>query len=257
MFNNIYNKIIKEEFNNKFVNQTIGIYAGSFRLPYKEDIYIINELLQFCNKVIIQISNISEQNIINRKLSKTNLQDLSKFIISNNLKGKNIDQIINNIQDYSFQQICQLLRKTNNNKIEQYIQKTQKKLFSDIDYFKEKQLTAEIIVNIFKILLTDPRVQFVISTKPSPIIDTIDYVQENCINCNIKLVSISDINSDMTTWQSLLNYFSNTNNIQEYFPKYKKILNRQNIISDLAKNDAIKYYANIQQYNKIKEILNG
>lgn len=257
MFNFIYNKIINEEFNNKFVNQSIGIYAGSFRIPYKEDIYIINELLQVCDKVIIQISNISEQNIIKRKLSKTNLQDLSKFINNNNLKGKNIDQIITNIQDYTFQQICNLLRKNHNIKIDQYIKKIEQKLFSDIDYFKEKQLTAEIIINIFKILINDPRVQFVISKKPSPIIDTIDYVQENCINCNIKLVSISDINSIMTTWQSLLNYFSNNNKIQEYFPKYKKILNRQNIINDIIKDKAKKYYNTIQQYNKIKEILNG
>lgn len=258
MFNEIYNKILLEEFNNKkYINQNIGIYAGSFRIPYKEDIQIINQLLQSCNKVIIQISNVSQKNILNRPLSKTNLLSLSKFLDDNNLNSQQIIQLKNNIQNYTFKQICQVLKKEKCDKSIEFINQMQKKLFSTIQYYGEKQLTPQLIKQIFEILISDNRIQYVISKKPSPIIDTIDYVNQNCFNCNIKLISISDINSDMTTWQQLLNYFQQDNNIEQYFPKYKKILNRQDIIKQILKDNGLKYYTNNEEYNKIKEVLNG
>lgn len=255
IFNKIYNNILIENKLKQHVNQNIAIMAGSFRIPFKYDIDLINQLLQITNKVVIIISGISKQNIENRELSKTNIDRLanifSQYKFTNQMK-----YIIQNIQKLTFKKLKQLLlnlkcSKQFKDKILQYIKSTQKKIYSSLITYNNIQLTPNIIIDLFNILIDDYRIQYVIAEQQSPIIDAIRYVNTNCLNCNIKLVTIDNINETMTTWQSLLNLFNDENNIEEYFPHVKYKIDRKIVIKNL--DNGLKYFQNASQYNQIKE----
>lgn len=257
-FDTVYSKIITENNLKQHINQNIAIMAGSFRIPYKYDIDVINQLLPQVNKIIIIISGISKENIINRQLSKTNIERLAK-LFSKYTITKDIKYIINNIENLSFKQLKELLLNLKGEqqlkeKINDYIIAIQKKLYSSVITYKNIQLTADIIIDLFNILINDSRIQYVIAEEESPIMDTVRYVNQNCENCNIKLVSIDNINQTMTTWEALLNLFNDNNHIEQYFPYVKYSINRSDILNNF--NTAIKYFKSIDQYNKIKEYFN-
>lgn len=233
--------------------------AGSFRIPYAYDIDLINQLLQNNSKVIIIISGISVQKINNKELSNTNIERLAN-IFSKYQMTKQIKDIVDNIQNLSYIQLKNKLLSLKcdtqlKDRLQKYINSIQKKIYNSVIKYNDIQLTANKIINIFNLLISDSRIQYVIAEQDSPIIDTIRYVNENCDQCNIKLVTIDNINQIMTTWQSLLNMFNNNNHIQQYFPKVKHNIDRKQILENF--NNGSKYYHSIEQYNNVKEFLNG
>ena len=253
-----YKKIIIQNKLKQHINENIAIIAGSFRIPYKYDIDVIKQLLQTNSKVIIIISGISIERINRKELSKSNIQRLAN-IFSKYQITQQIQEIIDNIQDMPYIELKQKLLSIEGNeqlsiRLQKYINSIEKKIYHSIVKYDNIQLTADKIIDIFNILLQDPRIQYVIARENSPILDTVRYVNNSCESCNIKLVTIDNINQIMTTWQSLLNLFNNNNNIQEYFPKTKYTIDRKDILDNF--NNGSKYYNSIEQYNRVKELLN-
>lgn len=253
-----YNKIIIQNKLKQHINENIAIMAGSFRIPYKYDISLIKQLLQTNSKVIIIISGISIERINQKELSNSNIQRLAN-IFSKYQLTQQIQEIIDNIQDMPYIELKQRLlaikyNEQLSNRLQKYINSIEKKIYNSVIKYNDIQLTADKIIDIFNILIQDSRIQYIIAKESSPILDTVRYVNDNCQACNIKLVTIDNINQIMTTWQSLLNLFDDTNNIQEYFPKIKYATDRKYILDNF--NNGSKYYNSIEQYNGVKELLN-
>lgn len=269
-FNVKYNQIIKQEFNISYFHQKLAIIAGSFRIPYSYDIDLVNYFLSFCDKVIIDISNTSKEKIDHRIVSKTNVDALAKLLsnitTSNMTLIAKIKNLQNKIETYTYEQLFQdinsIILLIDNKEIQQklktYISTIQKKIYGSIKYLNGKELTGEIIKQIFEICFDNLPVDIIISKQYSPVLDVINFVNNNCKDCEVYLSSLNNENQKNTTWKSLLSNFSSNNKIVEHHSSIKPTVSRQYILNNYNKIENNKLFNNLedQKINKIRSLLN-
>ena len=209
---------------------SIAIVPGSFKPPHKGHWEMVMKYVDKVDKVIILISNISTNAISSRPLSIANLKKLVKikdFIQKNKLdKDEKISEIIDffdsNIDALNYndlmkkfeelEKICDQYAKEDKlflelkNLIILYEVELKEKIFKSIRKAGTREITPETSLQIFEIFINaynlKDKVIASISESPSPITDTINFVNYKCKNCKI-LLGVSEKGGDDARWNGI------------------------------------------------------
>jgi hypothetical protein len=221
-----------DSFQNKyeFENISLGLIAGTFRPPIKEDLDRIIELANQVDKVVVFISN---NNPSNKLLSVAQSKELGSIVqglnkISNkpcfSKIKKEIDELIeneNNLTYFNLNYILSdvlIINSTENSviRIQEKIRNFLKKLKKSAPALNLPEVSASKCKEIFKIYLETynltNKVEIRISQYTSPFIDQLNLIK-HCKNCSI---IINTTNKNITELKN--NY---DNNI--YFSYYRYI----------------------------------
>ena len=265
---------------------SIAIVPGSFKPPHKGHWEMVLKYVDKVDKVLILISNISTKAISSRPLSMGNLKKLVKikdFIIKNKLdKYENISEIIkffdDVINDLNFdklieefnklEKLCDLYSKDEKlffelkAMITSYESELNEKLFKSIRRAGNKEITPETSKEIFEIFINayklNDKVSVEVSDSPSPITDTINFVNYKCKNCKI-LLGVSEKGGDDSRWNGINK--SIKNETVEVIPAPVQVTTMisatdvRNNINNLQKE----YFPDKlsdEDFTKIKELLN-
>lgn len=275
-FDIIFNRIIKQENLNNIIysNISLGIIPYKFKIPNKADWDLIMQYFKLpIDKLIIIISNVSKEKVINRVLSKTNLTKFSN-ILDKIQKNTDIDiinikqEILNNIDNLSYKD---LLYYCNNDiiplldqqyqlkdKLIKYLNNLKDTLFKNINELQnKKQITAQLIKQILQIYANTynvlQKIQIIISTQKSPFNDMINIITTNCNDCDIYInVNDEKNNTLINDLYKTMKLNNNKNMIISYkINNYDKFdisnnnLDRKNFPNKLSQDD----------FNKIKDLL--
>lgn len=209
---------------------SIAIVPGSFKPPHKGHWEMIMKYVDKVDKVIILISNISTNAISSRPLSIANLKKLVKikdFIQEKKLdKDEKISKIIeffdSNVDTLNYndlmkkfeelEKICDQYAKEDKlflelkNLIILYEVELKEKIFKSIRKAGTREITPETSLQIFEIFINaynlKDKVIASISESPSPITDTINFINYKCKNCKI-LLGVSEKGGDDARWNGI------------------------------------------------------
>ena len=209
---------------------SIAIVPGSFKPPHKGHWEMVMKYVDKVDKVIILISNISTNAISSRPLSIAHLKKLVKikdFIQKNKLdKDEKISEIIeffnSNVDTLNYndlmknfeelEKICDQYAKEDKlflelkNLIILYEVELKEKIFKSIRKAGTREITPETSLQIFEIFINaynlKDKVIASISESPSPITDTINFVNYKCKNCKI-LLGVSEKGGDDARWNGI------------------------------------------------------
>lgn len=233
-FNKKFNKIITEytdysNFSNNFQNITLAIVPGSFKPPHKGHWEMIMEYAMQSDKVLVLISNISEEANSNRILSKSSLSSLSKILADYTLENEHAISIVNSIKENA--------DKLTLKSVENYINNLLQYLDKDSDMYKEltkyisklkqsvlksirktvtgSEITPEQAKQIFDIFVQaynmENKIIIEIGEKASPMSSAVPIINDECKNCKI-LLGTSNKGDDGARWPSFMNSFNKENN---------------------------------------------
>lgn len=233
-FNKKFNKIITEytdysNFSNNFQNITLAIVPGSFKPPHKGHWEMIMEYAMQSDKVLVLISNISEEANSNRILSKSSLLSLSKILADYTLENEHAISIVNSIKENADKLTLKSLENYINNLL-QYLDKNSdmyKELTKYISKLKQSvlksirktatgsEITPEQAKQIFDIFVQAYNMQnkviVEIGEKASPMSSAVPIINDECENCKI-LLGTSNKGDDGARWPSFMNSFNKENN---------------------------------------------
>lgn len=209
---------------------SIAIVPGSFKPPHKGHWEMVMKYVDKVDKVIILISNISTKAISIRPLSMANLKKLIKikeFIQKNKLDDyekipeiiKFFDESINElnydklIEKFNeLEKLCDQYAKNDKLFLElkglimSYEKDLNEKLFKSIRKAGTKEITPETSKEIFEIYINaynlKDKVSVDVSESPSPIADTINFINYKCKNCKI-LLGVSEKGGDDSRWNGI------------------------------------------------------
>ena len=233
-FNKKFNEIITEytdysNFSNNFQNITLAIVPGSFKPPHKGHWEMIMEYASQSDKVLVLISNISEEANSNRILSKSSLLPLSKILSNYTLENEHAISIVNSIKENADKLTLKSLENYINNLL-QYLDKNSdmyKELTKYISKLKQfvlksirktatgSEITPEQAKQIFDIFVQaynmENKIIIEIGEKASPMSSAVPIINEECKNCKI-LLGTSNKGDDGARWPSFMNSFNKENN---------------------------------------------
>lgn len=234
-FNKKFNEIITEytddysNFSNNFQNITLAIVPGSFKPPHKGHWEMIMEYASQSDKVLVLISNISEEANSNRILSKSSLLSLSKILADYTLENEHAIFIVNSIKENADKLTLKSLENYINNLL-QYLDKDSdmyKELTKYISKLKQSvlksirktatgsEITPEQAKQIFDIFVQAYNMQnkviVEIGEKASPMSSAVPIINDECKNCKI-LLGTSNKGDDGARWSSFMNSFNKENN---------------------------------------------
>lgn len=234
-FNKKFNEIITEytddysNFSNNFQNITLAIVPGSFKPPHKGHWEMIMEYASQSDKVLVLISNISEEANSNRILSKSSLLSLSKILADYTLENEHAISIVNSIKENADKLTLKSLENYINNLL-QYLDKDSdmyKELTKYISKLKQSvlksirktatgsEITPEQAKQIFDIFVQAYNMQnkviVEIGEKASPMSSAVTIINDECENCKI-LLGTSNKGDDGARWPSFMNSFNKENN---------------------------------------------
>lgn len=234
-FNKKFNEIITEytddysNFSNNFQNITLAIVPGSFKPPHKGHWEMIMEYASQSDKVLVLISNISEEANSNRILSKSSLLSLSKILADYTLENEHAISIVNSIKENADKLTLKSLENYINNLL-QYLDKNSdmyKELTKYISKLKQSvlksirktatgsEITPEQAKQIFDIFVQAYNMQnkviVEIGEKASPMSSAVPIINDECKNCKI-LLGTSNKGDDGARWPSFMNSFNKENN---------------------------------------------
>lgn len=227
--------------NPQYENIKLALIPGSFKPPKKEHMKMILQYCDIADIVLVFISNVSSETISNRVLSKSNLQPVAKLITNIqelNLKNNDIDNICNEIinasETITYNILIELLNKLTEqfnmyrnvydsyiNEIEHIKEILDNNLFKSIKKINNYEITPDVSKRLFEEYIKENglqnKVKVFISKNPSPMIDIVSFVNNNCKNCTIYLGFNKTIN-DNSQWDSFLKMFGQnpTNEIVPY-----------------------------------------
>ena len=209
---------------------SIAIVPGSFKPPHKGHWEMVMKYVDKVDKVIILISNISTKAISTRPLSMANLKKLIKikeYIQKNKLDDyekipeiiKFFDESINElnydklIEKFNeLEKLCDQYAKNDKLFLElkglimSYEKDLNEKLFKSIRKAGTKEITPETSKEIFEIYINaynlKDKVSVEVSESPSPITDTINFINYKCKNCKI-LLGVSEKGGDDSRWNGI------------------------------------------------------
>lgn len=209
---------------------SIAIVPGSFKPPHKGHWEMVMKYVDKVDKVIILISNISTKAISTRPLSMANLKKLIKikeYIQKNKLDDyekipeiiKFFDESINElnydklIEKFNeLEKLCDQYAKNDKLFLElkglimSYEKDLNEKLFKSIRKAGTKEITPETSKEIFEIYINaynlKDKVSVEVSESPSPITDTINFINFKCKNCKI-LLGVSEKGGDDSRWNGI------------------------------------------------------
>lgn len=213
-----------------FKDITLAIVPGSFKPPHKGHWEMVMKYVNMADKIIILISNISTKAISTRPLSMVNLKKLVKikeYIIKNKLDSydeisKIMEFFDNTVNDLNYEKliekfnelekICDLYSKDEKLFLELkglivlYKKDLKEKLFKSIRKAGTKEITPETSKEIFEIYINaynlKDKVSVEVSESPSPITDTINFINYKCKNCKI-LLGVSEKGGDDARWNGI------------------------------------------------------
>ena len=233
-FNKKFNEIITEytdysNFSNNFQNITLAIVPGSFKPPHKGHWEMIMEYASQSDKVLVLISNISEEANSNRILSKSSLLPLSKILSNYTLENEHAISIVNSIKENADKLTLKSLENYINNLL-QYLDKNSdmyKELTKYISKLKQSvlksirktatgsEITPEQAKQIFDIFVQaynmENKIIIEIGEKASPMSSAVPIINDKCKNCKI-LLGTSNKGDDGARWPSFMNSFNKENN---------------------------------------------
>ena len=233
-FNKKFNEIITEytdysNFSNNFQNITLAIVPGSFKPPHKGHWEMIMEYASQSDKVLVLISNISEEANSNRILSKSSLLPLSKILSNYTLENEHAISIVNSIKENADKLTLKSLENYINNLL-QYLDKNSdmyKELTKYISKLKQSvlksirktatgsEITPEQAKQIFDIFVQaynmENKIIIEIGEKASPMSSAVPIINDECKNCKI-LLGTSNKGDDGARWPSFMNSFNKENN---------------------------------------------
>lgn len=233
-FNKKFNEIITEyadysNFSNNFQNITLAIVPGSFKPPHKGHWEMIMEYAMQSDKVLVLISNISEEANSNRILSKSSLLSLSKILADYTLENEHAISIVNSIKENADKLTLKSLENYINNLL-QYLDKNSdmyKELTKYISKLKQSvlksirktatgsEITPEQAKQIFDIFVQaynmENKIIIEIGEKASPMSSAVPIINDECKNCKI-LLGTSNKGDDGARWPSFMNSFNKENN---------------------------------------------
>ena len=234
-FNKKFNEIITEytddysNFSNNFQNITLAIVPGSFKPPHKGHWEMIMEYASQSDKVLVLISNISEEANSNRILSKSSLLSLSKILADYTLENEHAISIVNSIKENADKLTLKSLENYINNLL-QYLDKNSdmyKELTKYISKLKQSvlksirktatgsEITPEQAKQIFDIFVQaynmENKIIIEIGEKASPMSSAVPIINDECENCKI-LLGTSNKGDDGARWPSFMNSFNKENN---------------------------------------------
>lgn len=234
-FNKKFNEIITEytddysNFSNNFQNITLAIVPGSFKPPHKGHWEMIMEYASQSDKVLVLISNISEEANSNRILSKSSLLSLSKILADYTLENEHAISIVNSIKENADKLTLKSLENYINNLL-QYLDKDSdmyKELTKYISKLKQSvlksirktatgsEITPEQAKQIFDIFVQaynmENKIIIEIGEKASPMSSAVPIINDECKNCKI-LLGTSNKGDDGARWPSFMNSFNKENN---------------------------------------------
>ena len=233
-FNKKFNEIITEytdysNFSNNFQNITLAIVPGSFKPPHKGHWEMIMEYASQSDKVLVLISNISEEANSNRILSKSSLLPLSKILSNYTLENEHAISIVNSIKENADKLTLKSLENYINNLL-QYLDKNSdmyKELTKYISKLKQSvlksirktatgsEITPEQAKQIFDIFVQaynmENKIIIEIGEKASPMSSAVPIINDECENCKI-LLGTSNKGDDGARWPSFMNSFNKENN---------------------------------------------
>ena len=222
-FNTVYNQYMFET-TQTYQNQTLVCIPGKFNLKSKECILLIEEYTKLNpDQIFIFLSNNTKDNISKRPLSKSNLQPLAKII--SEYKNKDIfKSILDKLETLTYKDIVNFISevkdKSLKHKLEKYKGDLDKTLFKSLtkengQYVKPEEIKSKLEQDLSQF----PNVKIEIGNERSPMIDILNFVNDNCKDCNIYLGSVKNTDEN-SSWDSLLNKFSKKNNIVPYYFNY-------------------------------------
>lgn len=230
-FDKRYNEIILEysEKQKRFQNITLAIVPGSFKPPHKGHWEMIMEYASQSDKVLVLISNISEEANSNRILSKSSLLPLSKILSNYTLENEHAISIVNSIKENADKLTLKSLENYINNLL-QYLDKNSdmyKELTKYISKLKQSvlksirktatgsEITPEQAKQIFDIFVQaynmENKIIIEIGEKASPMSSAVPIINDECENCKI-LLGTSNKGDDGARWPSFMNSFNKENN---------------------------------------------
>lgn len=77
--------------------------AGSFRIPYKYDQDVADELLGICDRVVFDVSSVNRKSIDSRALAKSNIAGLARLLSGRDVRGVYDDAVKNSIEDLTYE----------------------------------------------------------------------------------------------------------------------------------------------------------
>ena len=264
-FDRIYRRLIAQDILKTFNGQKVAIVAGSFRVPYKYDMDLADQILEVADKIIFDISSVNKTRIDRRPLAKSNLTRLARLISDRDVNGQYDQFIKDHIQVMNYESLKQCLAKMMrvshdpdlNQKVQEYQEALVKKLYQPLKFYNGAQIKAQDVQRIFKKLFAgQPRVQTRISRQVSPVLDVVNYVSQSMSGKLVMLISLNDQSQrQSSTWKGFKDSFGQDVQVVQYYPIAQPMIQRKQLIQIIDDDEALDYYRSQRDLEAVRSVL--